>query len=284
MHTLELKLKDFLNAAILYAPKAILAVLMLVIGLWIIKLIVRAVDTKILGKTIDPTIHRFVVSLIDVMLKVMLILSVASTLGLETTSFLAILTSASLAIGLALQGGLANFAGGVLILIFKPFKVGDKINAQGFVGDVTEISIFVTKLITDDQKTIIIPNGPLANGSITNLSEQGKLRVDIKFNVTRQQDLAQTREIIIQALLNTEGVLSDPPPTVGVIELGDGWTKLVAMPFCLPKNFDNVFQLGQENIRYALNVAEIEHPIPQQIHFKKKEGRTNKEEGKKEVE
>ena len=155
MFDFDKKLDELGKAAVLYAPKILLAIVTLIIGLWIVKLIVGFVSKGMKIREFDPTIQRFLVSLVDVILKVMLILSVASTLGFETTSFLAILTSASLAVGLALQGGLANFAGGILILIFKPFKVGDKITAQGFTGDVTEISIFVTKLMTPDKKVII---------------------------------------------------------------------------------------------------------------------------------
>lgn len=269
MFDLDKKLDELGKAAVLYAPKILLAIITLIIGLWIVKLIVGFVSKGMKIKEFDPTIQRFLVSLVDVILKVMLILSVASTLGFETTSFLAILTSASLAIGLALQGGLANFAGGVLILIFKPFKVGDKITAQGFTGDVSEISIFVTKLLTSDKKTIIIPNGPLANGNIVNLTVHGKLRMDLLVNVGGNENLGKVREVIVKALLNTKGVLAEPAPVVGVTELGDGFTKLVAMPYCLPQDFADVFIAAQESMRNAMNAAGIEQPIPHQVQIQK---------------
>ncbi len=269
MFDLDKKLAELAQAAIMQGPKILLALITLIIGLWVVKILIGFMRKSMSMREFDPTIQRFLVSLVDVVLKVMLILSVASTLGFETTSFLAILTSASLAVGLALQGGLSNFAGGVLILIFKPFKVGDKINAQGFLGDVTEISIFVTKLMTADKKTIIIPNGPLANGSITNLSANGTLRMDLNVNVNGNQDLGKAREVIVKALLSTKGVLAEPAPVVGVAQLGDGWTKLVVMLHCDSGQFDDVFILAQENMRNAMNMAGIEQPIPHQIQISK---------------
>ena len=130
-----------------------------------------------------------------------------------------------------------------------------------------EISIFVTTLLTSDKKTIIIPNGPLANGSITNLSVYGTLRMDLKVNVAGNQDLNKAREVITKALLSTKGVLAEPAPVIGVAELGDGWTKLVAMFYCKSDEFDDVFIAAQENMRNAMNAAEIDQPIPHQVYI-----------------
>ena len=151
-----------------YAPKVLLAIVTLIIGLWLINRFVRVLDNR-LGKK-DPTLNKFLCGLISAILKILLLISVASMVGIATTSFVAIIGAAGLAVGLALQGSLANFAGGVLILIFKPFKVGDVIDAQGFLGSVREITILYTIVDTFDNRRIVIPNGQLSNASLTNLS------------------------------------------------------------------------------------------------------------------
>ena len=152
----------------IYLPRLVLAVVTLIIGLWIIKLLVMALSRSMARSKTDESLQRFITSLARIALKVMLLLSFASTIGIQMISFVAVLGAAGLAVGLALQGSLANFAGGVLILLFKPFKIGDFVEAQGHTGTVNEIQIFNTVLKTPDNKTIIIPNGSLSNGSITN--------------------------------------------------------------------------------------------------------------------
>lgn len=228
------KLTELLGEGIHYLPNLVSGIILLIIGLWVIRVVMKGIEKVFTMREIDPTVQRFLVSLMDVILKVMLILSVASTLGVQTTSFLAILTSAGLAIGLALQGGLSNFAGGVLILLFKPFKVGDKISAQGFTGDVEEISIFVTKLVTNDKKTIIIPNGPLANGNVVNLSAKGMLRMEFKMTIPTAYDFEKTRQILVKAIASAPLVLKTPEPTVNIGELNGPFVTLLLRYHCLP--------------------------------------------------
>ena len=166
-----------------YGPKLLLAILTLIVGFWVIKRVVAMVEIKLENCEVDSTLRKFLVNAGSVLLKALVIISVASMVGIETTSFIAILGAAGLAVGLALQGSLANFAGGVLILLFKPFKVGDLIEAQGHLGFVKEIQIFVTIINTLDNLRVIIPNGVLSNGSLTNLNAEPHRRVDMVFGI-----------------------------------------------------------------------------------------------------
>lgn len=259
------KMSELLSEVFRYLPNLVTGIVTLLIGLWIIKFLMKGITKAFTMREIDPTVQRFLVSLIDVILKVMLILSVASTLGFKTTSFLAILTSAGLAIGLALQGGLANFAGGVLILLFKPFKVGDKISAQGFTGDVEEISIFVTKLATNDKKTIIIPNGPLANGNVINLSAKGMTRMEFKITIPTAYDLEKTRTILVNAMAATPLVLKTPEPTVNVGELNGPYITLLLRYHCAPLDDASSLVAAMESVRNAIVANNIPAPMGESI-------------------
>lgn len=178
--------------ATLYGGRVVLAIITLVVGLWLIGQLVRLLSSGMTRRHVDRDVQPFLLSLVSGALKVLLLLSIASTLGIQTTSFVAIIGAAGLAVGLALQGSLANFAGGVLILIFKPFRVGDLINAQGFTGHVEAIRIFDTILITPDNKTVILPNGPLSTSALTNISHKGSIRVEMVFAAGNQNDLDAT--------------------------------------------------------------------------------------------
>jgi small conductance mechanosensitive channel len=182
----RLQITTFLTV---YGSRVLMALLTLLVGLWIINWVVKLLGRVMLNRNVDRDVQPFLLSLVSVLLRVMLLLTVAGMLGIETTSFIAILGAAGLAVGLALQGSLANFAGGVLVLTFKPFRVGDLITAQGFTGHVQGIHIFDTTLLTLDNRTIIIPNGPLSTGPIVNISTKGTIRVDMTFAAGNQNDL-----------------------------------------------------------------------------------------------
>ena len=177
----------------LYGGKVLLSLVTLLVGLWIIGQLVRLLSKVMNTRHVDRDVQPFLLSLVSGLLRVLLLLSVASTLGIETTSFVAIIGAAGLAVGLALQGSLSNFAGGVLILIFKPFRVGDLITAQGFTGQVEAVRIFDTVLTTPDNKTIILPNGPLSTAPLTNISTKGTIRVDLTFAAGNQNDIDATK-------------------------------------------------------------------------------------------
>ena len=188
--------------------------------------------------------------------------------GVETTSFAAILAAAGLAIGMALQGSLANFAGGVLIMIFKPIKIGDLIEAQGIVGVVKEIEIFTTKLSTPENKEAIIPNGTLSNGNIINYSSQGVLRVDLNIGIGYGDDIKKAKDIMMKVLTEDPKVLKDPAPTVAVSELGDNAVNMVVRPFATVENYWDVYFNTLENCKIALDEAGVSIPYPQRdVHI-----------------
>jgi small conductance mechanosensitive channel len=188
--------------------------------------------------------------------------------GIQTTSFVAVLGAAGLAIGLALQGSLSNFAGGVLILIFRPYRVGDLIQAQGELGVVQEIQIFTTILLNPQNRRVIIPNGSIANGNIVNLSAEDSVRVDTTVGISYDADMKQAREVLMAAIIKIDGVLSDPAPTVAVSELGDSSVNLVVRPYCQPTDYWKVHFAVVEASKNALDAAGISIPFPQRdVHL-----------------
>jgi len=251
-----------------YGPKLILAIVVLIIGLWLINRFVRVLRKGFEKRDLDPTLRPFITGLIGWTLKIMLIISVASMIGIQTTSFIAVLGAVGLAIGLALQGTLANFAGGFLILVFKPFKVGDLIDAQGYLGVVEEIQIFVTKILTPENRLVILPNGMLSNGSIKNLTAKGHVRVDIVIGISYGSDIKKARDILLEVMKSQEKVLKDPEPFVGVLELGDSSVNLAVRPWCHPGDYWDVFFNTTENGKLALDKKGIEIPFPQRdVHL-----------------
>ncbi len=246
-------------------PNILLAIITLIVGLWLIKRVVKLVKRGLEVKEMEEALRTFLGSLIDVLLKALLLISVASMLGIETTSFIAILGAAGLAVGLALQGSLGNFAGGVLILMFKPFKIGDMIEAQGFTGVVQAINIFVTTILTPDNKTAILPNGPLSNGSITNLTVSGALRVDLVVGISYDANIAQAKAVIMEVMKNHPQVLESPAPSVDVLELADSSVNLAVRPFSTQADYWDVYFGITEAAKNALDQVGIEIPYPQQV-------------------
>ncbi|MCL4155630.1 UNVERIFIED_CONTAM: hypothetical protein GTU68_031123, partial [Idotea baltica] len=204
-----------------FGPKVLGAIAIWIIGSWVIKVVLKNLRKALDKKDYDPSLKKFLLNLLSWALKIVLIVVVLGTVGVETTSFAAILAAAGLAIGLALQGSLGNFAGGVLIMIFKPIKLGDLIEAQGELGVVKEIEIFTTKLTGLSNREIIIPNGALSNGNIINYTTEGTRRVDLTFGVGYDSDIKQTKSVLMNVLTSNPKVLKDPAPTVNVSELAD---------------------------------------------------------------
>ena len=249
-----------------YAPKILGAIVLLVVGLWIIGKVSKFIGKSIAKRGTDPTASKFLADLISVVLKIALLIAIASQLGIETTSFVAILGAAGLAVGLALQGSLGNFAGGVLLLIFRPFKVGDLIEAQGHIGVVDSINIFVTTLVSPDNKKVIIPNGPLSNGNITNYTDLGQLRVDLVVGIGYGEDIQQARNVIMEVMKNDPKVLDSPAPSVNVLELADSSVNLAVRPYATPADYWDVYFGITEKAKIALDKAGIEIPFPQQVN------------------
>lgn len=266
---MEKYLEKFQELIVTYAPKAIMAIIIYIVGSYIISLLLRTTKKVMIKREVDITLQKFLINLLNWTLKILLIITVIAKLGVETTSFAAILASAGLAVGLALQGSLGNFAGGVLIMLFKPFKVGDLIQAQGETGVVKEIEIFTTKLTGLSNREIIIPNGSLSNGNIINFSSEGTRRVDLVFGVSYDADIKQTKEVLMNVLTSHPKVLKDPAPTVNVLELADSSVNFAVRPWCKTKDYWGVYFDVTENTKIALDKAGIEIPYPHSVEIHK---------------
>jgi small conductance mechanosensitive channel len=226
MNTNEL-LNQFYDFCLEYGPKVVGAILVLVIGLWVIKALLKGMAKMLDKRQMDPSLKSFLKSIAGILLKVMLTITVLTMLGIEMTSFVAILGAAGLAVGLALSGTLQNFAGGVMILIFKPLRVGDYIDAQGQAGTVKEIHIINTVLKTPDNVTKIIPNGALFNGSLTNYSMEGKRRVDWLVGIGYGDDYDKAKEVLMNFIKADDRIINDPAePFIALSELGDSSVNL----------------------------------------------------------
>lgn len=239
-----------------------LAILVWFIGSTIIKRVVSLANAAMSRSKMDKSLQPFLVSLINVSLKVLLMLAVASTLGMEVTSFVAILSAAAFAIGMALQGGLGNFAGGVMILVFKPFKVDDLITAQGYTGVVKEIQIFNTLLLTLDNEIIIIPNGALSNGAMTNHSMRGKRGVVTTFGITYSADIDKAKETIMEIAGKCEQVINLNESGVVVSSLGDSSVNLTVRLWAKPEHYFDVLFFMNEHVKKAFDQKGIGIPFP----------------------
>ncbi|MDV3443661.1 mechanosensitive ion channel family protein [Pseudomonas otitidis] len=247
-----------------YSGKVTLALVTLLVGWWLINLLTNRISALLSMRRVDLTLHRFISNLANVALKVLLLVSVASMIGIETTSFIAAIGAAGLAIGLALQGSLANFAGGVLILFFRPFKVGDFIEAQGISGTVDSIQIFHTVLRTGDNRTVIVPNGALSNGIITNTSSQPTRQVMYEVKVDYASDLAKAREALL-ALADDPRVLPDPAPVVVVAALTDTSINLSLRLWTAACDYGAVIFMLNEQVRDRLRAAGVELAQPPRL-------------------
>lgn len=252
-----------------FGPKLLSAIAIWIIGSFIIKSLIRVLRKTMNKSSYDESLTKFLLNLSNWALKILLIVVVLGTVGIETTSFAAILAAAGLAVGLALQGSLANFAGGVLIMIFKPIRIGDLIEAQGEIGVVKEIEIFTTKLTGLSNKEIIIPNASLSNGNIVNYSTEGTRRVDLVFGVGYDSDIKQTKEVLMKVLTSHDKVLADPAPAVTVLELADSSINFAVRPWCKTEHYWDVYFDVTENTKEALDAAGIEIPYPHQVEIHK---------------
>lgn len=250
-----------------FGPKLIAAIVIWIIGSWTIKIILKGLRKAMEKRDYDVSLKKFLMNLLSWILKIVLIVVVLGTVGVETTSFAAILASVGLAIGLALQGSLGNFAGGVLIMIFKPFKIGDLIEAQGEMGVVKEIEIFTTKLTGLSNKEIIIPNGSLSNGNIINYTTEGTRRVDLVFGVGYDSDIKKTKDVLMNVLTSHPSVLKDPAPSVNVLELADSSINFAVRPWCESADYWTVYFDITEQTKEALDTAGIEIPYPHQVEI-----------------
>ncbi|GAB4138213.1 MAG: small-conductance mechanosensitive channel MscS [Cyanobacteria bacterium J069] len=244
------------------------AAIILVLGRWFAKQSRRIIKRVMTRTTIDPNLIAFTSNLAEYGLTAFVILAALGQLGIQTTSLVAVLGAAGLAIGLALQGSLSNFAAGLLIVFFHPFRVGDWIEGGGESGFVEDIQLFTTVLRRLDNKTVIIPNNSLTGGNIINYSSKGVLRVDLVVGIAYNEDIDQVKAVIAEALMQDERILSDPPPMIGVLELAESSVDFAVRPWTRTEYYWPVYFTAYENIKKKLDAAGITIPFPQRdVHF-----------------
>ena len=267
---MEEHLDQLIDILIAYAPKVIGAIVTLVIGLWLIKIIVKSVRKTMERRHVDASLIPFLSTVLAVLLKIMLFLAVVSMVGVEATSFIAILGAAGLAIGLSLQGTLQNFAGGVVLLLLKPFKVGDVVDVKGYLGIVQEIQIFYTIVNTFDNKKIYLPNGSLANSDMTNLSQEEDRRNEWTIGIGYGDDVAKAKKIIRRLIDEDDRIFQDPEPFLALHSLGDSSVNIVVRAWSKasdlwPVHFDMNEKVYNEFAKEGINI-----PFPQMdVHLHK---------------
>ncbi|MFC1704094.1 mechanosensitive ion channel family protein [Candidatus Omnitrophota bacterium] len=253
-----------------YGLSLIAAILIFVIGKWLAGVISRFMEKLLLRTKVEATLALFVRNITYVGIFVFVIIAALGKLGVETTSFIAVLGAAGLAVGLALQGSLANFAAGVILIVFKPFKVGDFIEAGGTVGTVKEIQIFNTILDHFDNRRVVVPNAKITGDNISNFSAIEKRRVDLVFGISYTDNIKTAKEVLEKVVKSDPRVLKDPAPVVAVSELGDSSVNLVCRPFCKPGDYWAVTFDTLENGKFELEKAGITIPFPQRdVHLYK---------------
>ncbi|MFA9391907.1 MAG: mechanosensitive ion channel family protein [Prolixibacteraceae bacterium] len=253
----------------LYGLRLVGAIILLIIGIWVINIFVSKLRKGLMKKLNDASLVSFTVSFVGVLLKIMLIISIMSMIGIQMTSFIAILGAAGFAVGMAMSGTLQNFAGGVMVLIFKPFKVGDYIDAIGHAGTVKEIQIFNTILSTPDNRIIFVPNGKIYTESIVNYSHEPQRRVDFKFGVGYEVDYELAKKVLATIIEQNDLILSDPAPFIGLIELGDSSVNIVVRVWVESANYWSVFFKMNETVFKEFNQQGISIPYPQMdVHVK----------------
>jgi small conductance mechanosensitive channel len=257
IHSFADYVDQFIKLLIDYSPKLITAFIVLFVGLYIIRILNRLVRRIMIKREIDPTLSKFLADSLLWALRILLFVTFISKLGIETSSFVAILGAAGLAIGLSLQGSLSNFAGGMLIILFKPFRVGDTIEAQNVIGTVGEIQIFVTKLITANNQTIFVPNGILSNGVITNYSLEKNRRANLLFNISYDTNIKTAKEIVLQVIENHPKVLKNPSPPIVVNLLTDSAIQLAIRPWSKNADFWDMSSDVLEQCKEAFDKAGI---------------------------
>lgn len=248
--------------AIAYGIKFVLAIAIFVVGKWVAKLVAHFIYSSLEKKGVDLTLAKFVNNIVYYALLIIVIIAALGQLGIQTASFVAIIGAAGLAIGLALQGSLANFAAGVLIILFRPIKTGDFVEVSGVMGSVSEISIFATTLLTGDNKTVIIANADVTGGNITNYSTQPTRRVDLVVGVAYDSNIQQVKNELTALADADSRILKDPGVTVGVVELGDSSINLVFRPWVNAADYWDVYFDLNEKIKGRFEEVGIGIPYP----------------------
>ena len=263
------KLIDFITQITAdFGLRILYAVLIIFVGRWIVKLLLKIIKTALEKTSIEETVRIFVANLLNTLLMVIIFIAAINQLGIETTSIIAMLGAAGLAIGLSLQGSLANFAAGILVVIFKPYKVGDYIEAGSAAGTVLDIQIFSTVLKTGDNKIVIIPNGIIMKDSIVNYSGQATRRVDIVASCGYEDDIDKVKEILRDILNQEDRILAEPEPKIAVSELADNSINFIVRPWVNSSDVLNVRYSILEQIKKRFDEEGISIPYPQRdVHI-----------------
>ena len=247
----------------IYSLKVIAAIVVLIVGRWIAKGLTNVVEKMLNKREIDATVTSFVRSLTYIGLLVFVVLAALGQLGIQTTSFIAIIGAAGLAIGLALQGSLSNFAAGFLMIIFRPFKVGDYIEGAGVAGTVEAIQIFTTQLKTPDNKTVIVPNAKMTGDNITNYTMKGTRRVDMVFGIGYGDDIDKAKGILHELVAQDDRILDDPPTKIALVELADSSVNFIVRPWVKADDYWNVYFDMMENVKKRFDADGVSIPFPQ---------------------
>lgn len=265
-------IKTATSGIVSIALKIVIALLIFAIGRWIIRRVRRVMDRIMTKREVDVSLRAFLMSLVSITLMLFLIIMIIGVLGIDTTSFIALFASAGLAIGMALSGTLQNFAGGVMILLFRPFRVGDFIEAQGQSGTVKEIQLIHTLLNTPDNKTILLPNGPVSTGIINNYSREPRRRVDWTFGIAYGDDYDVARETIAELLAADERVAKDPAPFIALTALADSSVNIVVRAWVDSPEYWNVYFDMNERVYKVFGTKGLNIPFPQMdVHLYKGE-------------
>ncbi len=248
---------------IAYGPKILAALAVFLIGKWIAGMLVGVVRKLMTRRQIDDTLTKFVCSLTRMALMVLVTISALQTMGVETTSFVAVLGAATLAIGFALQGSLSNFAAGVMIILFRPFKTGDYVEAAGTAGTIEEVGVFATVLRTPDNKKIIVPNDGITSGNIINYSAKDTRRIDLVFGIGYDDDIKRAKELLEEIVASEERILAEPAPTIAVSELADSSVNFVCRPWVKTPDYWAVRFDLTETVKLKFDEAGVSIPFPQ---------------------
>jgi small conductance mechanosensitive channel len=254
----------------IYGLKVLAAIVIFIVGRWVAKFVGNVIRKMMQKGDVDPTILKFVGNMAYIALMAFVVLAALSQLGIQTTSFIAVLGAAGLAIGLALQGSLSNFAAGFLMIIFRPIQVGDFIEGAGTAGTVEEIAIFTTTLVTPDNKTVIIPNTALTGDNIVNWTAKGTRRVDMVMGIGYDDDIDKAKQIMSDVIAEDERILKDPAPQIAMIELADSSMNFVVRPWAKASDYWGVYMDTTEKIKKAFDADGITIPYPQRdVHIYK---------------
>lgn len=276
MDQVDLLTETIRTVAINRGPGVVLAIITLIVGWWLIKALNRLIKRSLVASAVDESLRTFLTSLSSILLKTLLVISVAGMIGIEMTSFIAVLGAAGLAVGMALSGTLQNFAGGVMILLFRPFRVGDYIEAHGFSGTVSEIQIFATVLKTPDNKKVIVPNAPLSTGALVVYSSEPTRRVDLTFGIGYEDDIDQAKKVILKIIAADRRVLQEPEPFLAVSELAESSVNLVVRVWVNTPDYWGVHFDLLEQVKKTFDEEGISIPFPQQeVNFKGSVGNLN---------